>query len=109
MTASIASWSAAFDKGVIGFGTSAFDETDTINVVVCSFDGHTVGIAVRKVLDIVSDAKALGSINADGETVAIDGQVTDVVDVASIARSELPIASGAPSGVDERVLRPEGV
>ena len=92
----------------IGVGSSAFGDSDTISVVVCSFNGHTVGIAVRNILDIISHAETFESINDDSETVSVHGLVTDIVDVESLARSLLPIPS-EKTAEDEPVLQPERV
>ena len=75
----------------IGYADSAFGENERISVVVCSFDGRTVGLAVPDILDIVSHAEVLETISDDSESVVINDLVTDVIDAAAVVSSVLPI------------------
>ena len=77
---------------VIGFEGTAFGGSDLINVVVCSFSGRTVGLAVREVLDIISQAEVYETISDESESVVIQDHVTDVIDAAAVVSSVLPIA-----------------
>ncbi|MCP3989466.1 MAG: chemotaxis protein CheA [Actinomycetia bacterium] len=81
----------------IGYQGSAFDGADRISVVVCSFMGRTVGLAVQDILDIVSHAEVLETITDDSESVVIHDLVTDVIDAAAVVASVLPIAYEEPS------------
>ncbi len=76
----------------IGMGYGVFDDATHVSVIVCSFGGHTVGLAVREVLDIVSNAEVLETISEDSESVVVHGLITDVIDAAAVVSSVLPIA-----------------
>lgn len=76
----------------IGMGYGVFDDATHVSVIVCSFGGHTVGLAVREVLDIVSNAEVLETISSDSESVVVHGLITDVIDAAAVVSSVLPIA-----------------
>ena len=76
----------------IGYHDSAFDAAERVSVVVCSFQGRTVGLAVREILDIVSHAEVLETITDDSESVVIHDLVTDVIDPAAVVSSVLPIS-----------------
>ena len=88
----------------IGYHGSALDGMERISVVVCSFKGRTVGLAVTDILDIVSHAEVLETITEDSESVVIHDLVTDVIDAAAVVSSVLPIAYEAPSFDSEPAL-----
>lgn len=84
----------------IGFEHSAFAENERISVVVCTFNGRTVGLAVREILDIVAHAEVLETINDESESVVIHNMVTDVIDAAAVVASVLPISYQPPPPPD---------
>ncbi len=77
---------------VIGYEGTAFGGSDRINVVVCSFGGRAVGLAVREVVDIVSHAEVFETVSDESESVVIQDHVTDVIDAAAVVSSVLPIS-----------------
>ena len=76
----------------IGYEGTAFYGSERINVVVCSFNGRTIGIAVTEILDIVSHAEVFETVTDDSESVVIHDMVTDVIDAAAVVSSVLPLA-----------------
>ncbi len=81
---------------VIGYEGTAFGD-ERINVVVCSFGGRAVGLAVREVVDIVSHAEVFETVTDESETVVIQDHVTDVIDAAAVVSSILPISYQPPT------------
>ncbi len=77
---------------VIGYEGTAFGGSERINVVVCSFGGRAVGLAVREVVDIVSHAEVFETVSDESESVVIQDHVTDVIDAAAVVSSVLPIS-----------------
>ncbi len=76
------------------------DATDAaLQVVVYEHDGDSVGLVVRRVLDIVSDIRRDGADRPDGvvaRSTVLNGAVTDVLNVRTIvdkAWSEVSVAS----------------
>ena len=84
----------------VGYPESAFDGGDRVTVVVCRFDGRTVGLAVPEILDIVSHAEVLETISDETESVVIHDLVTDVIDAAAVVSSVLPITYDPSSNFD---------
>jgi two-component system chemotaxis sensor kinase CheA len=80
----------------IGFAESAFAENERVSVVVCSFGGHTVGLAVQDILDIVSHAVVLETISEDSQSVVVHDMITDVIDAGAVVSSVLPISITPP-------------
>lgn len=92
----------------IGHPTSAFEDQGRISVVVYTFHGRTVGLAVSRILDIVSHADVLETITDDVETVIIHDLVTDVIDAAEVVSSVLPIPYSPEDSFSESDRQPVG-
>lgn len=72
-------------------------ESDTLHVVVHSANGRSVGLVVGRILDIVEDVVRL-QVDGAREGVlgraVIQGRVTELLDVAGIARRDEPAGAG---------------
>jgi len=86
---------------MLAFTDSAFEQSDRVSVVVCSFNGRTVGLAVGAILDIVSHAEVLETITEDSQSVVIAERVTDVIDIPALVASVLPITTTPPAAEDQ--------
>lgn len=64
-----------------------------IHVVVYSEHGHTVGLIVDRIVDIVSLSSEIEALNQHAGvkgSCVVDGRVTDVLDVAAVVRAAIP-------------------
>ncbi len=93
---------------VIGYEGTAFGDSDRINVVVCSFGGKAVGLAVREVVDIVSHAEVFETVSDESESVVIQDHVTDVIDAAAVVSSVLPISYEPLPTYEEEPVEEDG-
>ncbi|MEM9520136.1 MAG: chemotaxis protein CheW [Actinomycetota bacterium] len=75
-----------------GRGRSAFADRDRVNVVVCKVDGVSVGIAVDRVLDIVSDPEIRWNAEGNTETAIVKGHVVDVLDLFALIQRYVPLS-----------------
>ncbi len=75
-----------------GRGRSALVDRERVNVVVCKVDGVSVGIAVDRVLDIVSDPEIRWNAEGNTETAIVKGQVVDVLDLFALIRRFVPLS-----------------
>jgi len=84
----LSEWLGYADDGVEG---------DTLHVVVHSANGRSVGLVVGRILDIVEDVVRL-QVDGAREGVlgraVIQGRVTELLDVAGIARRDEPVGAG---------------
>ena len=74
-----------------GRGMSAFTDRERVNVVVCKVDGVSVGIAVDRVLDIVSDPEIRWNAEGSTETAIVKGHVVDVLDLFGLIQRYVPL------------------
>ena len=79
-----------------GHGRESIGTSDTVSVVVCSVEGVAIGLAVARIMDIVSQPEIHADPSGRGETAIIDGQVVDVVDATSLIRRH--VALPEPTG-----------
>ncbi|MEL7158855.1 MAG: chemotaxis protein CheW, partial [Actinomycetota bacterium] len=89
----------------LGGGSGVFDDATHVSVIVCSRDGQTIGVAVRRILDVVAHADGLETIVDGTERVVVNGLITDVVDLAAAISSVRPSIHG---GADDQGLADHG-
>jgi two-component system chemotaxis sensor kinase CheA len=73
----------------------------TVQVVVCSAGGHTVGLLVDRIVDIVEQTSALESVqrrHGVTGTCMINRKVTDVLDIPAIVSAAVPDSLAAAAG-----------
>jgi len=69
----------------VGDSMQSQDGHETIEVLVCSQQDHTVGLVVDQILDIVDEnIEVTGGSGAHCTSAVISGQVTDLLDVPSL-------------------------
>ena len=81
---------------------SLASNTGTLQVLVCNYQGRSVGIVVEKILDIVEDHPAVTSPATRGGVLCaavLDGRVTELLDFAAILRA----AEGSREPEEEHV------
>ena len=75
-----------------GRGRSALIDRDRVNVVVCKVDGVSVGVAVDRVLDIVSDPEMRWNAEGNTETAIVKRAVVDVLDLFNLIHRYVPLS-----------------
>ncbi len=75
---------------MLGLGESALDGSSRVSVVVYSRNGVSVGVAVRKILDIVARPEVLRGPDGRMNRAIIDGHVIDVVPIGQMIASHVP-------------------
>ncbi len=83
-------------------GEDGSGEDEMINVVVYSYQGHSVGLMVGAILDIVEEQLTMGPDGRLPASVVVQGRVTDLIDTnAAVASMQL--------FDDERAFQAQGV
>ncbi len=77
---------------VTGLGGPAIQADQPVSVVVCSFEGFTMGLACRSVLDIVAEPRLVQSENESFETAVIGGRITDVIRITDVVANQMEMA-----------------
>ena len=78
---------------LLDFGEQVTDEGDTMQVVVYTENGHSVGLVVDNILDIVEERLTVQSKSSQGGllgSAVVHGKVTDLLDVQALVRSVDP-------------------
>ncbi|MCP4087150.1 MAG: chemotaxis protein CheA [Actinomycetia bacterium] len=84
---------------VLGQGNSALSGDEPASVVVCNYHGISVGLAVHKILDIVSRPQVNRAADGRVETAIIAGNVTDVIDAGDVMARFIPVPERAPEPI----------
>ena len=75
------------------FGHASGEAIETYQLIVYQYDGHSVGLVVNEILDIVEDAvTAKDSLGSNGVlgSVVIRERVTDLLDAEAVIEAMVP-------------------